>query len=189
LAVTALAARRRGPMKLLLAAVTLFAVWVCVVAACGGSKNPGGWINSCVHSNHPAFPDGGCGWLAAPGLFVFCHDYPDGIQAQLTCYSPLSGWEVNIPADDPPGKQPSARRVKDDVRRGTAAMEMKAGHSWYDSMPERTAEVVCQAAKRFFRCDLRGYRVWFKPDGTFALDQRKTDPKTFEDYFTLIYRG
>ena len=140
----------------------------------------GGWVASCVHPDHPASYDSGCGWVAAPGRFAFCHDYPGGIGIQLTCYSPVSGWVVNIPAAQPPGKHPSARRVEAAVGRSTRALEIKAGSTWYDSMPERTAEAICQAAKRFFRCDLvdGDYGVWFKPDGTFVLYQRLTDPKT-----------
>ena len=174
--------RNRGLLVLLVCAAAL------VVGGCGsGSRsNQGGWIDSCVHSDHPV-AEFGCGWLAAPGRYVFCHNYPDGIQMQLTCYSPISGWRVNIPADDPPGKHPSAWKVGDDVGRSADARTLAAGETWYDSMPERTAETDCRATKRFFRCDLRAYRVWFKPDGTFALDRRVTDPATYAQHYELVY--
>ena len=173
---------------------TFLAAGALVLASCGTSAstmpststNGGGWGESCAHSEHPVTRDGGCGWLAAPGRFAFCEDYPDGIQAQLTCYSAISGWQVNIPADDPPGKHPSARRIARDVKLPEGAMEMKAGETWYDSMPERTAEVVCQATKRFLRCDLREYRVWFKPDGSFAIDHGEINPKTYDVRYKQI---
>jgi hypothetical protein len=170
----------------------LVAAAAFALAGCGGTKTAatGGWIESCVHSDHPAERGpGGCGWLAPTGRFAYCHDYPDGIQAQLTCYSSTSGWEISIPHDDPPGAHPSARRVADDVGRATRALVMRPGETWYDSMPERTAEASCRSAKRFFLCELRNYEVWFKPDGTFALVRYDLEPNGYDVRYTMVERG
>ena len=152
-----------------------------------------GWVASCVHPDHPASydPSTACGWVGAPGGFAFCLDYPGGIGTQLTCYSPVSGWVVNIPASVPPGMHPSARKVEAVVGRSRRALKIEPGSTWYDSLPERTAEVVCQTAKRFFRCDVvtgGGFGVWFKPNGTFVLYKHLRDPNTgLESGTSLVY--
>jgi hypothetical protein len=141
-----------------------------------------GWTFECVHSDHPAEGGGGCGWIAAPRKFAFCHTYPGGEQLQLTCYSPVSGWVVNISVDDPSGPSPTASRDEFAVDRRTWATVVHVGSTWFDDRPI-SASVACQAAKRFFRCNVRlchvakisreclerDYGVWFKPNGTFLL--------------------
>jgi hypothetical protein len=168
-----------------------------VGAPIGPPTDTGGipWTAQCANADHPVQLDGSCGWIAAPRRFAFCHDYPGGTQVQLTCYSPVSGWVVNISVDDPPGKQPSAWRDASVVHRTTWATVLHAGNTWYDDRPI-SANVMCQAAKKFFRCTVnlchvakisgdclieRDYGVWFKPNGTFllyriAVDQRTLSP-------------
>ena len=148
-----------------------------------------GWIPACIHSEHPAGTDGGCGWLAAPGRYVLCHNSPDGIQMQLTCYAPRSGWQVTIPHEDPPGKRPTEHRLARGRLASTAAFTVAAGTTWYDSMPERTAETVCRATARWFRCELRSYRVTFRPDGSFVLEHSRLSTKTYESIYTVVAHG
>jgi hypothetical protein len=167
----------------------IVAAAVALLTAGAATAGPRDWIPSCVHSDHPASQTDGCGWLAAPGRYVLCHNYPDGIQMQLTCYAPRSGWHVNIPHDDPPGKRPSERRLTRGGLASKAAFELPAGETWYDSMPERTAETVCRATTHWFRCELRAYRVTFRPDGSFVLERSRMNTKTYATVYTVVARG
>jgi hypothetical protein len=153
------------------------------------TSGTGAWVASCVHPYHPF---SSCGWIAAPGRYAYCLDYPGGVTLQLTCYSPVSGWVVNIPGSVPPiplDKRPRARRDPTLVSHTVKAFELKLGLPWYDDRPI-SATFVCQAAKRFFRCDSNaggnGYGVWFKPNGTFVVYLHRYDAKTLPPTGTTV---
>jgi hypothetical protein len=144
------------------------------------------WVASCVHPYHPAsYADSrasACGWVAPPGRFAFCLDYPGGVYSQLTCYSPVSGWVVNIPAlTTLLGRpQPTAHRDPAVLHYSTPALVLEPRSPWSSSGSPRLAgpgDPVCSGSTHFFRCDLGRYGVWFKPDGVFLVYRRAAGAK------------